>query len=213
MSSALRCLPPAETRKFTLTKLPSSTSRDFHGDRADHRFSVDANVRAFLPPSQVPNVGIGPFIGMKPDSKLGFVRPTKTFADTLEAEAAGIKFKLIFAPGETDDQIIVWLPEQETLIASDNFYWAFPNLYTIRGTSFRNLKQWYQSVDKMRDLNPAYLVPCHTRPIIGAQKIQEILTNYRDTIQYVHDQSIRGINAGLTPDELAEHIKLPAHLS
>ena len=59
------------------------------------------------------------------------------------------------------------LPEQKTLIAGDNYYSAFPNLYTIRGTSFRNLKNWYQSVDKMRDLNPQYLVPCHTRPIIG----------------------------------------------
>lgn len=167
----------------------------------------------FLAPGQVLNVGIGPFVGMKPESKLGFVRPTKTFADTLEVEQAGIKFKLIFAPGETEDQIMVWLPEQETLIAADNYYRAFPNLYTIRGTSFRNLKQWYQSVDKMRDLNPQYLVPCHTRPIIGARKIQEILTNYRDAIQYVHDQSIRGMNGGLTSDELAERIELPPHLA
>jgi alkyl sulfatase BDS1-like metallo-beta-lactamase superfamily hydrolase len=166
-----------------------------------------------LPPGQMLNVGVGPFVGMKPDSKLGFVRPTKTFSDTLEAEAAGIKFKLIHAPGETDDQIVVWLPEQQTLIAADNFYWAFPNLYTIRGTTFRSLKHWYQSLDKMRDLKPQYLVPCHTRPIIGAEKIQEILTNYRDAIQYVHDQSIRGINAGMTPDELAENIKLPRHLA
>ena len=82
------------------------------------------------------NVGVGPFVGVKPDSKLGFIRPTKTFSDTLEAEEAGIKFKLIYAPGETDDQIVVWLPEQQTLIAADNFYWAFPNLYTIRGTNF-----------------------------------------------------------------------------
>jgi len=167
----------------------------------------------FLAPGQVLNVGIGPFVGMKRDSKLGFVRPTRTFSETLEAEAAGIPFKLIFAPGETDDQIVVWLPKQKALIPADNFYWAFPNLYTIRGTTFRNLKQWYQSLDKMRDLNPEYLVPCHTRSIVGAKKIQEILTNYRDAIQYVHDQSIRGINAGLTPDELAEQIKLPAHLA
>ncbi len=167
----------------------------------------------FLAPGQVLNVGVGPFVGIKPDSKLGFVRPTKIFADTLEAEEAGVKFKLIYAPGETDDHIMVWLPEQKTLIAGDNYYWAFPNLYTIRGTSFRDLKHWYQSLDKMRDLNPEYLVPCHTRPIIGAQKIQEILTNYRDAIQYVHDQSIRGMNAGLTPDELAEYIKLPPHLA
>ena len=167
----------------------------------------------FLAPGQVLNVGIGPLVGMKPDSKLGFVRPTRTFSETLEVEAAGIPFKLIFAPGETDDQIVVWLPKQKVLIPADDFYWAFPNLYTIRGTTFRNLKQWYQSLDKMRDLNPEYLVPCHTRPIVGAKKIQEILTNYRDAIQYVHDQSIRGINAGLTPDELAEQIKLPPHLA
>jgi alkyl sulfatase BDS1-like metallo-beta-lactamase superfamily hydrolase len=167
----------------------------------------------FLAPGQVLNVGIGPLVGMKMDSKLGFVRPTRTFSETLEVEAAGIPFKLIFAPGETDDQIVVWLPKQKALIPADDFYWAFPNLYTIRGTTFRNLKQWYQSLDKMRDLNPEYLVPCHTRPIVGAKKIQEILTNYRDAIQYVHDQSIRGINAGLTPDELAEQIKLPPHLA
>ena len=167
----------------------------------------------FLAPGQVLNVGIGPLVGMKPDSKLGFVRPTRTFSETLEVEAAGIPFKLIFAPGETDDQIVVWLPKQKALIPADDFYWAFPNLYTIRGTTFRNLKQWYQSLDKMRDLNPEYLVPCHTRPIVGAKKIQEILTHYRDAIQYVHDQSIRGINAGLTPDELAEQIKLPPHLA
>jgi alkyl sulfatase BDS1-like metallo-beta-lactamase superfamily hydrolase len=168
---------------------------------------------SFLAPGQVLNVGIGPLLGMKPDSKLGFVRPTKTFSETLEAEVAGVSFKLIFAPGETDDQIVVWLPKQKVLIPADDFYWAFPNLYTIRGTTFRNLKQWYQSLDKMRDLNPEYLVPCHTRPIVGAKKIQEILTNYRDAIQYIHDQSIRGINAGLTPDELAEQIRLPLHLA
>ncbi len=167
----------------------------------------------FLAPGQVPNVGIGPLMGMKPDSKLGFVRPTKTFSESLEGEAAGVSFKLIFAPGETDDQIVVWLPEQRVLIPADDFYWAFPNLYTIRGTTFRSLKQWYQSLDKMRDLNPEYLVPCHTRPIEGAKTIQEILTNYRDAIQYIHDQSIRGINAGLTPDELAEQIRLPPHLA
>jgi alkyl sulfatase BDS1-like metallo-beta-lactamase superfamily hydrolase len=168
---------------------------------------------SFLAPGQVLNVGIGPLLGMKPDSKLGFVRPTKTFSETLEAEAAGVSFKLIFAPGETDDQIVVWLPKQKVLIPADDFYWAFPNLYTIRGTTFRNLKQWYQSLDKMRDLNPEYLVPCHTRPIVGAKKIQEILINYRDAIQYIHYQSIRGINAGLTPDELAEQIRLPPHLA
>ncbi len=159
------------------------------------------------------NAGIGPFLGVKPESRTGFVPPTRTFADTLEDEVAGIRFKLIHVPGETNDQICVWLPDQKLLIPGDNFYWTFPNLYTIRGTPFRSLKHWYQSLDKMRDLRPEHLVPCHTRPIKGAEKIHRILTDYRDAIQFVHDQSIRGINMGLTPDELAEFVRLPPHLA
>ena len=152
-------------------------------------------------------------LGITPTSRTGFVPPTKTFSDTLEDAVGGVKFKLIFAPGETNDQIVVWLPEKQVLIPGDDFYWTFPNLYTIRGTPFRSLKNWYQSLDKMRDLNAQYLVPCHTRPIIGQQAIQEALTNYRDAIQFVHDQSIRGINMGLTPDELVEFVQLPPHLA
>lgn len=168
---------------------------------------------SILDPKDFVNSGIGPKLGMTPTSSTGFVPPTKTFSDTLEVEVGGVKFKLIFAPGETDDQIVVWLPDKKVLVAGDNFYWTFPNLYTIRGTTFRSLKNWYQSLDKMRDLEAEFLVPCHTRPIIGQAAIQVALTNYRDAIQFVHDQSIRGINLGLTPDELVEFVKLPAHLA
>jgi len=64
----------------------------------------------------------------------------------------------------------------------------------------------------MRDLNPEVLIPSHTRPIVGSKKIKRILTNYRDAIQFVHDQSVRGINMGMTPDELVEYVVLPPHL-
>jgi alkyl sulfatase BDS1-like metallo-beta-lactamase superfamily hydrolase len=167
----------------------------------------------FLAPEQLHNVGIGPFVGIGPDSTVGFVRPTRTFSERLVDEIAGIRLELMHVPGETDDQIAVWLPDQGVLIPGDNFYWAFPNLYTIRGTPFRSLKNWYRSIDAMRDIKPDHLVPCHSRPLSGKNQIETILTDYRDAIQYVHDQSIRGMNMGMTPDELAEHIQLPPHLA
>jgi linear primary-alkylsulfatase len=166
-----------------------------------------------LAPGQVHNVGIGPRVGIGPGSTVGFVHPTRTFSRTLEDQVAGVRFRLIHAPGETDDQIAVWLPDQKVLIPGDNFYWAFPNLYTIRGTRFRNLKNWYRSIDAMRDLAPEYLVPCHSRPLVGGERIENVLTDYRDAIQYVHDQSIRGMNMGFSPDELAETVRLPPHLA
>jgi alkyl sulfatase BDS1-like metallo-beta-lactamase superfamily hydrolase len=166
-----------------------------------------------LAPADVVNDGIGPFLGITPESTFGFVPPTKTFSEVLEQTVAGVHLKLIHAPGETDDQIVVWLPEKRLLICADDFYWTFPNLYTIRGTPFRSLKSWYRSLDMMRDLSPEYLVPCHTRPITGNEKIERILTDYRDAIQFVHDQSIRGMNMGMTPDELVDYVKLPPHLA
>jgi alkyl sulfatase BDS1-like metallo-beta-lactamase superfamily hydrolase len=107
----------------------------------------------------------------------------------------------------------VWLPERKVLLCGDNVYKAFPNLYTIRGTGYRSPKLWAASVDKMRALHADFLVPSHTRPISGAAEIERTLTDYRDAIRYVYDQSIRLINQGLLPDEIAQRLHLPAHLA
>jgi alkyl sulfatase BDS1-like metallo-beta-lactamase superfamily hydrolase len=116
------------------------------------------------------------------------------------------------APGETDDQIFVWLPDRRVLMPGDNIYKAFPNLYTIRGTTHRDVLAWTASLDRMRDLAPAHLAPSHTRPVSGEAEVVQILTAYRDAIQFVHDQTVRLMNQGLTPDELVEAVRLPVHL-
>jgi alkyl sulfatase BDS1-like metallo-beta-lactamase superfamily hydrolase len=50
------------------------------------------------------------------------------------------------------------------------------------------------------------------RPWVGNDFIVERITNYRDAIQYVHDQSVRLMNRGYTREELADAIRLPEHL-
>ena len=52
------------------------------------------------------------------------------------------------------------------------------------------------------------MVPAHGQPTSGADKVEEVLRMYRDGIQFVHDQTIRYMNHGLTPDELANTVKL-----
>ena len=166
-----------------------------------------------LPKEQVENNGIGPFLEIGRDGrKPGLLYPTKTFSDQIEFEAAGHKIQLFHAPGETNDQLFVWLPEKKALFPGDNFYKTFPNLYTIRGTPYRDLVGWVNSIDMMRYLEPEYLVPSHTRPIVGKEKINTLLTTYRDAIQFVHDQTVRLMNLGLDPNEIAEQLVLPKHL-
>ena len=167
-----------------------------------------------LPPGGRINDGIGPFLAnVDGADAISLERPTDTFKTNLKTEVAGIKMELIHAPGETADQLFVWLPEKKVLLSGDNFYKAFPNLYAIRGTSYRDVLQWARSIDLMRELKPEFLVPSHTRPLTGADKIYGILTDYRDAIQYVHDQTVRGINLDLGPDEIVERVVLPEHLT
>ena len=158
------------------------------------------------------NQGLGPAYVR---GATGFIAPTKTFKDNLEVTIAGVKMQLLYAPSETDDEIVVWLPEQKLLQSAEVIQGeTFPNVHTIRGTKFRDPVAWYKTVDFLRSLGADHLVPSHGRPMSGKEKIEEMLTAYRDAIQYVHDQTIRLMNKGLTPDEIVEQVAhLPAHLA
>ncbi len=164
-----------------------------------------------LPKTDVPHAGIGPGLDYHPD-QMALQWPTETFEDEREIEVAGIRMRLIHAPGETPDQICVWLPDTKVLLPADNVYQAFPNLYTIRGTEYRDVMKWVDTIDMMRGLGAEFLVPSHTRPLAGREAIEEMLTAYRDAIQFVHDQTVRGMNKGKTAAELAVEIRLPPHL-
>ena len=158
------------------------------------------------------NVGIGPNLSVS-KSPTGYIKPDTTFKDNLNITIAGIEFQLFHAPGETNDQIFVWLPNHKTLMPGDNIYKTFPNLYTIRGTTHRDVIGWINSIDHMKTFDAEFLFPSHTKPIIGKDNINEALITYRDAIQYIHDQTIRLMNDGLYPDEIAEIIKLPESIA
>ncbi len=176
--------------------------------RAMRQFGVMIPKKDFL------NSGIGPFLDFGGESEIGLERPTRVLAGKRsDLVLAGIRIVAIHSPGETDDQIILWLPDKKVLLPADNYYHSFPNLYAIRGTSHRDTMKWVESLDEMRGLGAAFMVPSHTRPVIGAEEIERRLTDYRDAIQYVHDQTVRLMNLGLTQQEIVEKVRLPKYLA
>ena len=160
-----------------------------------------------LPEDDLVNVGIGKSLNVS-KSPPGYVKPDTTFKDKLILEIAGIEIQLFHAPGETNDQLFVWLPKHKSLMPGDNIYKTFPNLYTIRGTTHRDVMGWIDSLDHMRSFDTHFLFPSHTRPVVG-DDIYSTLTIYRDAIQFVHDQTVRLMNEGLYPDQIVEMINLP----
>jgi uncharacterized sulfatase len=161
------------------------------------------------PPGSMMRDGGGPPQGA---AAPGIVEPTHTFAeDRIRVEIAGVTLDLVAAPGETDDQLYVWLPEQRVLFAGDNFYQSWPNTYPLRGTARRSIRDWIASVESMLREQPLHLVGGHTTPMLG--NAVEVLTNYRDAMRWVHDRTIEGATHFMTPDALVEYAALPEHLA
>lgn len=167
-----------------------------------------------LDPHLLTTCGIGPPMRVSTGPVEPIKMPNRTFADSAATEIGGVRFELYSAPGETYDQIFVWLPDERILIAADNIYKGFPNLYAIRGVPPRPVHAWIRSLDRMRYLNPApeVLIMGHTEPVTGQDRIARLLTDYRDAIAYVHDSVIRLAERGKTPDEMVQEIRLPPHL-
>ena len=163
-------------------------------------------------PGYFVNGGIFPFSVPGPS---GYLPPTLTVGDELETNIAGVNLTLVHAPGETTDIIYVWLPDEKVIVQIGNFYKSFPAINTLRGASHRDPLNYIASIDGMRKLNAEYLVLIHSGggPIVGADNISRTLTNARDAHQYVHDQTVRYMNQGLTPGEIIELIELPPNLA
>jgi alkyl sulfatase BDS1-like metallo-beta-lactamase superfamily hydrolase len=162
-------------------------------------------------PDRFVNAGIGPFLEAG-DVTSAFLPPTITFDDRLDIEVAGLEMSLINVPSETNDETIVWIPEMGVLQGGEVLYELWPNLYSVRGSSYRDVKKWISSLDVMIDLEAEHLILSHTRPVSGAEEVRDVLTSTHDAVQYIYDQTIRGINQGYTEDELAHMIELPQHL-
>lgn len=164
-------------------------------------------------PDAMPNLGIGSyFIDLDSTHTLGFVFPDRLVKGSQTAQIAGLEFSFSHYCADTNDSLIVWVPELK--LAVNNHFWSiFPNMSTLRGGPFRNPGSWISGIDYMRDLEPEILVSVHGQPYKGRDSISEILTACRDAMQFVYDQTVRGINKGFSPDQLVEFVKLPPHLA
>lgn len=133
--------------------------------------------------------------------------------DPLTLTIAGVELVFFGAYGDADtDEICLYLPQYRHLHGSETIQGeTFPNLYTLRGTGFRDPSKWFEGVDRLipyAEQSDSYS-GSHMRSWVGTDFIVERITNYRDAIQYVFDQSIYWINRGYKMEQLPEVVVLP----
>ncbi len=141
---------------------------------------------------------------------LDVIAPTTIYhEDEVERVIDGIKLKMVSAAGETDDQIFVWLEEDQVICTGDNYYGCWPNLYAIRGTQYRDIAAWADTLGVILSYDAKALLPGHTRPVMGREQIQDQIGTFRDAIEYVLLETLDCMNKGMTISETTEQVKLP----
>jgi alkyl sulfatase BDS1-like metallo-beta-lactamase superfamily hydrolase len=89
------------------------------------------------------------------------------------------------------------------------------NLLPIRGAKVRDALRWAtymeQALEQTREAE--VYIASHHWPIWDNANIQQFITMHRDVYKYTHDQTVRLMNAGLTPNEIADRVQLPASLA
>ena len=156
-----------------------------------------------------PDIAMMRYGGIEPDLT---VDDWETYSFTL----GGVEFQVFGTPGaEGADNVVLWLPQQKILFSGDFFgpqFPQFPNVFTMRGEKIRKPMEYVKSLEFLIPLGAETVVPSHLDPTHGGQQIRADMQRIRDAVQYVHDETVAGMNAGKTVYQLMKEITLPPTL-
>ncbi len=142
--------------------------------------------------------------------------PTVLVDERLELTVGDRELVLIATPGgETFDSLVIWLPATRTLLSGNltgPLFGHVPNLVTIRGDRYRDALTYIDSLEIVKELRPERLLTGHFDPIEGADRIAEEVEAMQEAMQWVHDRTVDGMNAGEDVWTLMRTVTVPDHL-
>jgi alkyl sulfatase BDS1-like metallo-beta-lactamase superfamily hydrolase len=166
-------------------------------------------------PSGTVGIGIGPAAqGATRAGTVSLIPPTRDITHTGEEMTIdGVRFVFQITPNtEAPAEMNFFLPDLHALCLAENANGSMHNILTPRGALVRDAKAWADYLTESISLfggQTDVLFTSHFWPHWGRAKIVDYLALHRDAYKYLHDQSVRLMNDGLTGPEIAETIKLP----
>ncbi|MBF6346508.1 MBL fold metallo-hydrolase [Nocardia cyriacigeorgica] len=148
---------------------------------------------------------------------VSLIAPTDIITTTGHEETVGgVRMVFQMAPDtEAPSEMLVYFPDFRALCAAEDATHTFHNLLTLRGAVVRDPHGWASYLTETIDLfggEAEVVFASHHWPTWGKDRVVEFLSTQRDLYAYVHDQTLRLMNKGLTGPEIAEAIELPPSL-
>jgi alkyl sulfatase BDS1-like metallo-beta-lactamase superfamily hydrolase len=125
-----------------------------------------------------------------------------------------IVFKLV--PGsEAPSEMLIYFPQFRVLDMAEDVTHTIHNLYPIRGAEVRDGNLWSRYISEALETfgdKSDVVIAQHHWPVAGQARVVDLLKKQRDMYKFINDQSLRLMNEGYTPAEIAETLRMPASL-
>jgi alkyl sulfatase BDS1-like metallo-beta-lactamase superfamily hydrolase len=115
---------------------------------------------------------------------------------------------------EAPAEINFYFPDIQALYIAECATHCLHNIITLRGALVRDAKKWSQHLDETIELfgQAESLCAGHNWPTWGQENIIKLVSEQRDMYAYLHDQTLRMMNQGMTGIEIAEKMTMPPDL-
>ncbi|MET9213035.1 MULTISPECIES: alkyl/aryl-sulfatase [unclassified Nocardia] len=165
-----------------------------------------------------PTGQIGDGLGMTNSTgRVSLIPPTLDITESGQVETVdGVRIEFQLTPGtEAPAEMNFLFPDLRALCLAENATHNLHNLITLRGAQVRDARAWSRYLGEALRLFGSrcdVVFASHHWPTWDRDNITTFLTEQRDLYGYLHDQSLRLMNQGLTGVEIAEEIQMPPAL-
>ncbi len=145
------------------------------------------------------------------------VPPNDTIREAAETRTVdGVPFIFQLAlNSEAPSEMMVYLPQSHVLDVAELATHTLHNLLPLRGTLVRDANRWSEELNTALEKfggDAQVMIDQHQWPVWGNERVRAKLADYRDLYKYVHDQTVRMMNQGTGPAEIAEALRMPPGL-
>ncbi|MBT7757829.1 MAG: MBL fold metallo-hydrolase, partial [Rhodospirillaceae bacterium] len=149
--------------------------------------------------------------------RVTLIAPTQVIVAATEShDIDGVEMVFQLAPdSEAPAEMHMFLPQFGVLNLAENATRLLHNFIPLRGALARDPRIWSRHIsDAMALFGEAteILIGQHHWPTWGRAEVRAYLEKQRDLYKYIHDQTVRLMNHGLTPAEISENLDLPPGL-
>lgn len=146
------------------------------------------------------------------------IPPTHTISRTGETMIVdGVRIEFQITPEtEAPAEMNFFFPDFGVLCLAENANASMHNVLTPRGALVRDAKAWADYLTEALRLygeRTEIMVTSHAWPRFGGDRVRDFIASHRDAYKYLHDQTVRLMNAGYTDREIAEQVRLPEALA